>query len=165
MIALMQEIRLHPVIPLHGPEHHALVPAVILATYRNRGGEVSPALLCAALERGKQITGGFCGLMGACGAALGVGIAFSLLLDANPLKPKPRQIAQTATQAVLQELASLEAGRCCQRDTWLALTKAAELSRELLPITLLAEAPLRCGQAKDNKECLGETCPLYKFNS
>lgn len=161
MIPLMQEIRRHPVIPRHGPEHHALVPGVILATYRNRGGEVTPGLFRTALDRAKQISGGFCGLMGACGAALGVGIAFSLLLDGTPLKPRPRQIAQTATQAVLQELASLEAARCRQRDSWLALTKAAELSRELLPLTLIAEASLKCGQAQANKECLGVTCPLY----
>ena len=64
-------------------------------------------------------------------------------------------------QAVLGELAALEAARCCQRECWLALRKAAELSREILPIPLRAEAPLICRQSHDNRDCLLTTCPLW----
>lgn len=38
---------------------------------------------------------------------------------------------------------------------------AAELSRDLLPVTLRAEAPLDCGQAGANEECIGAACPLF----
>lgn len=162
MIALLQEIRRHPAIPLHGPEHHMLVPGVILAAYRNLGGEVSPEMLRTALRRGQAVPGGWCAFTGACGAALGVGVAFSLLMGANPVKPGERQEVQQITQAVLKEQAAFAAARCCQRDSWLALRKAAELSREYLPIALKAEAPLRCTQAHQNRECLGRACPLWE---
>jgi 7,8-dihydro-6-hydroxymethylpterin dimethyltransferase len=162
MIALLQEIREHPAIPLHGPEHHILVPGVILATYRNLGGEVSPDLLRTALRRGQGVPGGWCAFTGACGAALGVGIAFSLLLGANPVKPQERQQVQQIIQAVLKEQSIFAAARCCQRDSWLALKKAAELSKNYLPLALQADFPLRCTQAHQNRECLGTACPLWE---
>ncbi|MFH0728108.1 MAG: DUF5714 domain-containing protein, partial [Pseudomonadota bacterium] len=53
------------------------------------------------------------------------------------------------------------AARCCQRDSWLALTKAVTLSRRYLPISLEANLPMNCEQRHRNKECMGATCPLY----
>jgi len=161
LIVLLEKIRQHPAISRHGPEHHVLVPAVILATYRNLGGEVTTKMFSTALKRGKAVPGGTCGFWGVCGAAAGVGIAFSVLLKANPVKPGERRQVQSVVQAVLGELAAFEAARCCQRECWLALRKAAELSRELLPIPLRAEAPLICRQSHDNRDCLLTTCPLY----
>ncbi|MFW6126758.1 MAG: DUF5714 domain-containing protein, partial [Thermodesulfobacteriota bacterium] len=64
--------------------------------------------------------------------------------------------------AVLQEQCGFAAARCCQRDSWLALKKAAELSKEYLPITLRADFPLHCRQAHQNRECLGTACPLWE---
>jgi Family of unknown function (DUF5714) len=160
LIALLDEIRRHPAIPRHGPEHHALVPALILTAYRNLGGAVTPAMFRTAISRGRSVPGGACGFLGVCGAATGVGIAFSLLLKANPVKPIERRQVQQTVQAVLGELASLEAARCCQRESWLALRKAAELSRELLPIPLQAAAPLTCRQSGERPDCLQSRCPL-----
>ena len=51
-VALMQRIRSHPHFPVHGPEHHSLVPAVILAALRNAGEEVSEAHILTGIERG-----------------------------------------------------------------------------------------------------------------
>ncbi|MFH0728769.1 MAG: DUF5714 domain-containing protein, partial [Pseudomonadota bacterium] len=53
------------------------------------------------------------------------------------------------------------AARCCQRDSWLALTKAVTLSRRYLPISLEANLPMNCEQRHRNKECMGISCPLY----
>jgi hypothetical protein len=117
-------------------------------------------MLRTALRRGKAVPGGYCAFTGACGAAVGVGIAFSLLLGANPVKARERQQVQEVTQAVLQEQASFAAARCCQRDCWLAIKKAAELSKNYLPIALQADFPLQCRQALQNRECLGIVCPL-----
>jgi 7,8-dihydro-6-hydroxymethylpterin dimethyltransferase len=162
MIALMAEIRRHPAIPLHGPEHHAMVPGIILATYRNMGGAATPAVLGAALQRGRTMAGGSCAFLGVCGAVTGVGAAFSLLLEANPLKPGERLAVQKVTLEVLRELTAFQAARCCQRDCWLALKKAAELSKDYLTVSLRAESPLLCRQAHLNKECLGMICPLWE---
>ena len=161
MIALLQEIRRHPAIPVQGPEHHLMVPGIILATYRNLGGQVPLTMLQTALRRGQAVPGGYCAFTGACGAALGVGIAFSLLLGASPVKAAARQQVQQVVQAVIQAQARFAAARCCQRDSWLALRKAAALSRRYLPITLPADLPLTCQQSHLNRECLGAACPLW----
>ena len=161
LIALLDEIRRHSAIPRHGPEHHVLVPAVILTAYRNLGGEVTPEMLATALSRGKTLPGGACGFLGVCGAAAGVGIALSLLLKANPVKPTARRQVLGAVQAVLGELTSRETARCCLRECWLALRQAAELSRELLPIPLSADAPLVCRQGGERQDCLQSSCPIW----
>ncbi|MEZ4600246.1 MAG: DUF5714 domain-containing protein [Syntrophotaleaceae bacterium] len=162
LLALFDRIRRHPVIPLNGPEYHALVPGVILAVYRNLGGEVSAELIRNAIRRGSRVGGGSCAFWGVCGAATGVGVAFSLLLDANPLKGEVRRQVQQITWKVLEGIAALHGARCCQRDCWLALKKAAELSGELLPISLKAEGIPRCSQQQLNRECAGEECPWGK---
>jgi len=62
---------------------------------------------------------------------------------------------------VLAEIAGVKAARCCQRDGFIALTKAAELSQTLLPVKLKAGHRLVCRQMHLNKECLGKTCVLH----
>ena len=42
-----------------------------------------------------------------------------------------------------------------------SLLEAAELSRDLLPIPLLAEAETTCAQFKQNKECIRQDCPFF----
>ncbi len=160
MLKLFEQIRSHPAIPVNGPEHHALVPGVILATYRNLGGTISDSIIETGIKRGSSVAGGYCAFMGVCGAAIGVGTAFSLILDANPLKPEERKQVQQAVHGALEEIAALHAARCCQRDCWLALKKAAELSAELLPVALKAEGVLVCRQQQQNHECQGNKCPL-----
>jgi MoaA/NifB/PqqE/SkfB family radical SAM enzyme/SAM-dependent methyltransferase len=161
MIRLLGQIRRHPAIPMHGPEHHAIVPGIILAAYRNAGGEISDSIIENGVKRGSFVAGGYCAFMGVCGAAVGVGIAFSLILDANPLMPDRRKLVQRSTQAALAEISKLKAARCCQRDSWLALKKAASLSKTYLPVTLKSENDLICKQKRQNKECMGQECPLY----
>jgi SAM-dependent methyltransferase len=161
MVALMQTIRRHPSVPMHGPEHHGLVPGAILATYRNLGGAVTREMLDTGIRRGARVMGGACAFTGSCGAASGVGVAFSLILDANPLTPEPRQRVMRINIEVARAIAAVRAARCCQRDVWIALTKAAELSSELLPIPLRAETPIRCRQFSMNEACLVRQCPLW----
>jgi 7,8-dihydro-6-hydroxymethylpterin dimethyltransferase len=163
MLALLEEIRNHPAVPRHGPEHHSLVPGIILAAYRNSGGQVTPAMLQSALRRGKSMAGGACAYLGVCGAAAGVGAAFSLLLDANPVKPQERQAIKQITLAALQASAHLTGARCCQQECWLALRQAAQISGQYLPVALKAEAPLSCRQWQQNQECLGVECPLRQW--
>ncbi len=164
MLRLFERIRRHPAIPMHGPEYHALVPGVILASYRNLGGDISGEAIEAGISRGSGVAGGFCGFMGVCGAAVGVGVAFSLLVDANPTKARERRIVQNAAQAVLKEIARLKAARCCQRDCWIALSTAAELSAAILPLALRAEHRIVCSQQDLNRECLGKACRLHPAN-
>ncbi len=162
MLEILARLRKHPSIPVHGPEHHALMPAVIVTAYRNSGGLIEDDLIATAIRRGNQIIGGSCAFTGICGSATGVGIAFSLLLQANPVKAEQRQIVQQITHRVLADIADLKAARCCQRDCWLGLKKAAALSKEYLPITLQADAIIGCYQRHQNQECIGLECPVLQ---
>jgi len=163
-VVLMQKIRSHPRFRIHGPEHHALVPAVILTALKNSGDNITDEQINVGIERGQTIAGGSCAFLGACGAAIGVGIAVSVLTAANPYDGDKRQAAQQATQAALGEIASFNAPRCCQRDSWLALQKASEILREKMRKSLLVKQPLTCEQVSKNKECILNRCPLWPQN-
>jgi len=164
-VALMQAVRTHPSFPMNGPEHHSLVPAVILAALRNGGEPVTDAQIVAAMRRGGTVAGGACAYLGVCGAASGVGIAVSLLLGADPLNGEKRQAVQRATQRVLGAVAAFEAPRCCQRDSWVALREAAALLPESTGRTLKAPHQVVCDQWPANAECIRERCPLWPSRS
>jgi hypothetical protein len=121
-------------------------------------------MLATGIRRGAGVAGGYCAFMGICAAAIGVGIAFAILLESDPCDADVRQQVQRITHEVLGEISRYRAGRCCQRDGWIALRKAAEISERLLPIGLQADAPLPCRQVKQNQECIREACPLYPRN-
>jgi MoaA/NifB/PqqE/SkfB family radical SAM enzyme/SAM-dependent methyltransferase len=161
MLKLLSAMRSHPSFPLHGPEHHAMVPAIILTAYNNSGGTLPRQLVATAIERGMLIAGGSCAFSGVCGAAAGVGVAFSLILDANPYKATPRMQVQSAVSEVMQRLSSMDAARCCRRDCMLALQCAAAISQRYLGIVLEAKALLACDQQVENKECQGSGCPFF----
>ncbi len=160
MIKILNTIRNHPVMPLHGPEHHFAVPGAIVAAYKNAGGNATREKIYAAIERGKAIPGGSCGFWGGCGAALGVGIAFGVILESNPIDPGPRQMVQQVAGKIILELSRVEASRCCQREAWTAMLIASDLSQTLLPIVLRVDDTLVCTQGH-NKECPGGTCRFF----
>jgi len=161
MLRLFEQLRRHPAIPMHGPEYHAMIPGIILCCYRNMGGDITDEVILSGITRGSTVAGGFCGFMGICGAAVGAGVAFSLILQANPVKAKERHSVQSITQQILKEIADLTAARCCQRDGYIALKKAAELSKEVISVALKADYSLVCRQRYKNKECPGKICPLF----
>jgi MoaA/NifB/PqqE/SkfB family radical SAM enzyme/SAM-dependent methyltransferase len=161
LIKLLTIIRSHPSIPMHGPEHHAMIPGILLACYRNCGGKIGSQEILTAISRGADVPGGVCGFWGACGAAIGIGIGVATIFAATPLTPGPRQLAQEFSGRILTALASRKGGRCCQRETFIALSETARLSTELLSVSLHAEATLHCDQYLKNKECIGKQCPLW----
>ena len=162
MIVLLQKIRASEKFPLHGPEHHALIPAVILSCYRNLGGAVTDEQILQGIERGRLIPGGACGFMGSCGAATGVGIAFSILLEASPLTPEPRAEIQFLVAEILREISVFKASRCCQREAYIALARVVSLAENLLPMRLQAQVRPVCTQSKFNRECIYGDCPFFK---
>ncbi len=161
MVALMARTRLHPSIAMHGPEHHGLVPGVILAACRNAGAIVSDEMIRDAIRRGAKHPGGSCGYAGTCGAAMGLGIAFSTALAASPIVGPLRGEVLRLVGTALARLGALDAPRCCQRDCWFALQVAAERAPDLLGVSPTAHAPHTCREFESNRECTGTACPLY----
>lgn len=162
MSTLVETIRSHPAVPMHGPEHHGMVPGVILAAYRNSGGPISREKITIGIDRGSNVPGGSCGFWGSCGAAIGAGIAAALILDATPLTPHPRQQAQAFTAEILAKISAIQGGRCCQRETLLALRETARLSSAYFGMPLLAKNGIRCSQFRQNRECIRKQCPLWE---
>ena len=86
-VELAMDIMKHPSVKMHGPEHHFMVPTVLLAAYYNkkRQFEEKEKKIRQARIRAEKILGGFCGTHGICGEAIGTGIFISLVTDATPL--------------------------------------------------------------------------------
>jgi hypothetical protein len=158
-VTLMKDQR----VKMHGPEHHFLVPAVLLAAYCNatgRQGEKA-GMLAAARRRAGDIKGGFCGTHGACGAALGTGIFVSVASGATPLSRSEWRLANLMSSESLRVIADQGGPRCCKRDSFLAIRAAGAFLQRELAVSLPPEDPVVCEFSELNGECLREECPFF----
>ena len=156
---LLESVMALPQVHMHGPEHHAIVPCVLLTAYHNCGGRNDlKADLSAALSRGKQVPGGTCGYWGVCGAAAGAGIYWSVLTGSNPLNKAAWAAPQRLVANCLNTLAEVGGPRCCKRTSRLAIHEAVRFTAENLGVTM-PESTMRCTYTKKNRECIGQDCP------
>jgi hypothetical protein len=127
----------NPSVRMHGPEHHFLVPAVLLAAYYNRKGEPEKkaAKIKIARSRAEQIKGGFCGFMGDCGAAVGTDTLHEIALHGGP--------------------------RCCKRNLFIAIRATVRFLREHFEMSLPLPKEIRCEFSPFNLECRMAECPFY----
>ena len=148
-------------IHLHGPEHHGVVPCVLLTAYHNCGGQIDLArVLPEAWRRAKKIPGGACGYLGVCGAAAGAGIFASIATGATPLTAEPWAISQRLTAACLETIAAVGGPRCCKRTSRLAVETAAAFSEKEFGVAMPVTRP-SCAWWAWNGECLRERCPFF----
>ncbi len=148
-----------PEVPMHGPEHHIIVPAVIITAAKNSGYNLPENALEQAISRSSQIPGGWCGFFGDCGSGVGVGIAVSVLTKATPLTGKQRSLAMEATSRALANICDNEP-RCCKRSVRKALETAVQFLDEKLGIKLEKTERIACKYSGRNKECAKTSC-LY----
>jgi hypothetical protein len=152
----------HPSIAMHGPEHHFLVPAVLLATYySSRPGEDRTVKIKQARKRAEGVPGGSCGFCGNCGAAVGTGIFISLITGASPLSKKEWQLSNRMTAESLLAIAEHGGPRCCKRDTFLALQSAHAFMQRQFGSGFEMPSAIHCDFSPLNKECLKSECPFY----
>ena len=158
---LLEAVFALPGVHMHGPEHHAVVPCVLLTAYRNCGGELDlRTALGEALKRGRQVPGGTCGYWGVCGAAAGAGIYFSILTRSTPLAGEVWDLPQRLAARCLNAIADAGGPRCCKRTARLAVREAVRYTTERLGPTMPETQPV-CGYVRKNRECIGERCPYY----
>lgn len=150
-------------ISMHGPEHHFLVPAVLLTAYYNQKGNAQEKIKEIKVARGRaeNVLGGFCGFYGACGAGIGTGIFISLITDSTPLSKETWGMANQMTAESLRCIGALGGPRCCKRDTFMALKTAKKFVKRKLQITLDVPDTIRCEFNEFNQECLEEHCPFH----
>ena len=146
---------------LHGPEHHTIVPAVLLTSYRNNGGEIDyNTAINTLVSRAGKLPGGICGYWGACGAAVGAGIYASVLLGSNPLNAAVWSIPQLLTSRCLEKIAEVGGPRCCKRTARISIELAGAFTREQAGIVIPVDNK-SCGYSGRNRECTGDRCPYY----
>ena len=160
-IALLQQVLRLNGVHLHGPEHHSIVPCVLITAYHNCGGKLDfENSLMEAWKRGQKIPGGACGFLGVCGAASGAGIFASIVCGATPLTKDQWGIPQRLTAACLDALAEVGGPRCCKRTSRIAIECAAEFSgKEFgVPIPISRTS---CEFWSRNRECIRQECPFF----
>ena len=160
-IKLFRQIAELKSVHMHGPEHHSIVPCVLLTAYRNRGGTIDlDAALKIATKRGGQVPGGTCGYWGACGAAIGAGIYAAIILGSNPLNTRVWSAPQRLTAQCLGRITELGGPRCCKRTSQTAIELAAQFTQEHTGVELpLSHLP--CGYHEKNRECIRTRCPYF----
>ena len=155
-------------IHMHGPEHHTLVPCVLLTAYHNCGGRIGSEkeplslsdALTEAVRRGSQVPGGFCGFWGVCGAAVGAGIYGSIVSGSGPLNGEAWPVPQRLTAACLNRLAEVGGPRCCKRTGRLAIETAVSFTKEQFGITMPVSR-IPCEYFEKNAECLRGGCLFF----
>jgi hypothetical protein len=146
---------------LHGPEHHSIVPCVLLTAYRNCGGELElERALREAWKRGQKVAGGSCGFLGVCGAAAGAGIFASIVSGASPMTPNEWAVPQRLAAQCLEKIAEVGGPRCCKRTGRLAIECAAAFSEKEFGVAMPCSRP-NCGFSMWNNECIRGRCPFF----
>lgn len=158
--AILEQVMSHAAVPMHGPEHHVIVPGAIVAAVRDTGHPVPEGAVEKALERASKVPGGWCGLYGDCGAAIGVGIAVSVITGATPLTGKARMLALSATSFALSRMLDNQP-RCCKRASRIAIGAAIEFLHDHLDIELPQYTKVKCVYTLRNQQCAKEKCPFF----
>ena len=161
-IEIMQKIMADPYIYMHGPEHHVMAGAALLAAYHNSDGEVDLDWALAEMkERGGQVPGGVCGFWGCCGAGVSTGIYMSIMTKATPLSGKSWGLSNRMTSRALNAIGEIGGPRCCKRDTFTAVKEAVQMTKEELGIEMELPEKIECGFHVENQQCLRGKCPYH----
>ncbi|MGD0659851.1 MAG: DUF5714 domain-containing protein [Syntrophorhabdales bacterium] len=153
-----------PSVKMHGPEHHFLVPAVLLSAFYNVKGEPAEKAgrIAKARQRAEHVLGGFCGFYGNCGAAVGTGIFMSVVTGATPLSTEEWRLSNLLTARSLHTIAEAGGPRCCKRDSFLAIQEARRFTKDRLGIEMdVNHGRVRCDFHYLNKECKKAECGFY----
>ncbi len=160
-VQIMEALMSMPFCHMHGPEHHVMVGAALLAAYRNAGGEIDlPGALREMLRRGSGVPGGACGFWGACGAGISTGMFVSIVTGSTPLAQKSFGLSHKMTAKALAAIAEIGGPRCCKRDSYLSLAAAVDFAREHLGV-VMASSSVTCSRSSMNAQCIGRRCPFF----
>ena len=164
---LAVDIMNSPVIRMHGPEHHFIVPAVMTTCIHNekRDRNNLSEKLDIAEKRAQTETPNHCTYkIGTCGAALGTGVFVSMLLDRPPEAEDAWSPTNLVVAESLKNVAASEGPRCCKRDTYIAIESAVEFLKERFAIDLPMSKG-KCTFSVRNRTCGHEECEYYSISN
>lgn len=159
---MAQVIFRHPSVEVHGPVHHYIVPAVLLAAYYNALGE--PVKKLAALAEAERFAfrapTSVCTFQGACGAALGTGFFMSLITQPSAISSEEYRLSNLATSGALTMISTVDGPRCCKRAVLLAIDASISFLKARFAVKL--ERTDDCCESRLlNERCFGSNCPYY----
>ena len=157
-LVLAQMVFELPSLNMHGPEYHSIVPAVLVASWQNLNGQKDISKIKEAINRGKAIKGGSCGLYGNCGACVGTGIAISIIEGVTPMSRNERGVANMATGYALMEISKHGGPRCCKRESITSIESFIQFTSYFDGIQ---KSEYTCKQYGKNKDCIGKKCPYF----
>lgn len=162
-IEILEKLMSQPDCPMHGPTHHVLVGAALLTAYNNCLPDSNKLNLEEALaemrERGKQVPGGACGYMGACGASISTGIFLSIVTRNTPFSTDTWRLCNLCTARALEQVALNGGPRCCKRDSYLSVLTAIDFVKENLGVEMV-KPEVHCTRSQINEQCIGKKCPF-----
>lgn len=161
-IAMAAILMKHPSLKMHGPEHHVLVPAVLVAAYCNATGrqKQKSAWLQTVIKRGSTIPGGACGFLGACGAGVGTGIFISTITGTTPVATESWGLSNLMTAKALFTIAKNGGPRCCKRDTFISILEGIDFLAEHYNVEL-SRSNVHCSFSALNNECRMADCLFF----
>lgn len=163
-ISFANRIMENELVNIHGPEHHYLVPAVLLACYSNRVEDLSN--LVSALNtirtRMVKIPGNICGTHGGCGAILGAAAFVSYITQTTSLSTKKWADLQAFSALGLSLVSKYNGPRCCKRNTYIGLLHGMTWLRENMNIELERPERIVCHFHTKNTDCIKEECLFYR---
>ena len=162
-IEILEKLMSQTDCPMHGPTHHVLVGAALLTAYNNCLPDSNKLNLEEALaemrERGKQVPGGACGYMGACGASISTGIFLSIVTRNTPFSTDTWRLCNLMTARALEQVAENGGPRCCKRDSYLSVLTAIDFVKENLGVEMV-KPEVHCTRSQINEQCIGKKCPF-----
>lgn len=159
----------HPGVNMYGPEHHILVPLVLLTMIKNlglknqNGKSVEIEDFQKALQRSSKIPGGWCGFYGSCGAGIGAGVAISIFTEANPSKAKERTNADIVVAQSLNRIAD-DLEHCCKRSLKIAIEEGIRMISQITN-QKISFKPSNCAFRILNNRCEGTRCPFFNMEN
>ena len=165
-MALAVSIMNSPKIRLYGPEHHFIVPAVLLTCVYNlqhlqREKEELMTILEKTEARVSKESPRECAYhLGGCGAAIGTGIFASIFAGGSLSKDETWSLANSLVAQSLKRVAEAGGARCCKRDTYLSIETSVDFLKNKYNIDLPITQG-RCTFSLRNSACKREECYFY----
>lgn len=163
-LAMALTLMRNPSLKMHGPEHHFLVSAVLITAWciERENRDRTPLLLAEARFRAEDTRGDFCGKHGGCGAAMGAGIAYSIITGSSPLSAQEWRLANLMAATCLTAVAETGGPRCCKRDAFLSIMTAVEFLNKNSGTALPVSGAPECEFSHRNAECPATECTFFR---
>jgi hypothetical protein len=165
-MALAVEIMSSPAVKMHGPEHHFIVPAVLMTCINNKHGDFPD--LKDRIDFVRKIAGETvpnCSFdLRTCGAAIGTGIFLEMLNNHDAATEDEWSLSKNIVADSLTKIADSGGPRCCKRDTYLALEASVEFLSDKYAIEL-PTSQAKCTFSLRNNSCKREECNFYNMSN